>query len=181
MIMGTGVRRRRWTALGLLAALIVGIACGDPGGPGGDGGRPGTGGRPGDRGQDQLATSGRDGAFEFTAISMSCGHTALGKERLIQEAQGEFCVVELTVENIGGSPQALELSAQKAFDAEGDAYDAVDTIEIGALNPDAWDRLINPGNWVTGLLVYDVPADTELVRLELHDSDFSHGVDVAIP
>jgi hypothetical protein len=39
---------------------------------------------------------------------------------------------------------------------------------------------INPGNEVTGTLVFDVPAGVELAALELHDSLFSGGVKVAL-
>lgn len=167
--------------LGLFAALVLGIACGDPVSTRGDGGPAGPGNEAGERRQDRQATSGQDGAFEFTANHMSCDHTSLGVERLVEEAKGRFCVVELTVRNTGESPRAVPLSAQKAFDADGDAYDALDTFTVRTLSPDEWHRPINPGEQVTGVLVYDVPPDTELVRLQLHDSDFSGGVDVAIP
>ena len=37
---------------------------------------------------------------------------------------------------------------------------------------------INPGNGVTGVLVFDIPKDATIARFELHDSAFSGGVSV---
>ena len=39
---------------------------------------------------------------------------------------------------------------------------------------------INPGNRVTGTLIYDVPEGTKLTSIELHDSVFSGGVKVPL-
>ncbi|MGL5824529.1 MAG: DUF4352 domain-containing protein [Nocardioides sp.] len=42
-----------------------------------------------------------------------------------------------------------------------------------------WEE-INPGNTVTGSVFFDVPKGTKLVKVELHDSMFSGGVEVAL-
>ena len=39
---------------------------------------------------------------------------------------------------------------------------------------------INPGNTVKGRVYFDVPKNAKLVKIELHDSMFSGGVDVAL-
>ncbi|GIF48217.1 hypothetical protein Afe04nite_27560 [Asanoa ferruginea] len=41
-------------------------------------------------------------------------------------------------------------------------------------------REINPGNALSGKLVFDVPKGTELAALVLHESIFSAGVKVAL-
>jgi Domain of unknown function (DUF4352) len=39
---------------------------------------------------------------------------------------------------------------------------------------------INPGNSVNGIIVFDIPKDATIVKLELHDSAFSGGVVVNV-
>jgi len=39
---------------------------------------------------------------------------------------------------------------------------------------------INLGNAVEGTIVFDVPADAQIDRTELHDSAFSGGLEVAV-
>jgi hypothetical protein len=39
---------------------------------------------------------------------------------------------------------------------------------------------INPGNAVTGKVVFDIPKGAKLTTLELHDSAFSGGVTVTL-
>lgn len=113
--------------------------------------------------------------------AVECGATEIGEEPSTQTAQGQFCVVTLTVENIGDEPRTLSVLDQKAFDSADREY-AADTSLTGAMeNLETWFTEINPGNSVTGTLVFDVPQDTQLVRLELHDAPFSDGVEVAVP
>jgi hypothetical protein len=167
--------RGKWVIFASVATLLV-IACG--GGNDGDGGGGGdnTGDEPG-----ALSTTGRDGQFEFTVDSVKCGATEIGEEPLTQTAQGQFCTVTLTVENIGDEPRTLSVLDQKAFDGEDREYAADSSLTGAVENPETWFTEINPGNSVTGTLVFDVPQDTELVRLELHDAPFSGGVEVAVP
>ena len=72
-------------------------------------------------------------------------------------------------------------SDQKAYAADGTEYSS-DTAAGLYANKDASTFLneINPGNQITGVLVYDVPKKTKLVKLELHDSMFSGGVTVSL-
>lgn len=39
---------------------------------------------------------------------------------------------------------------------------------------------INPGNTATAKIVFDIPKDGKLLKLELHDSAFSGGVEVSL-
>ncbi|MCH7232871.1 DUF4352 domain-containing protein [Glycomyces sp. L485] len=163
--------RTKWVIFASIAALLA-IACGG----GGDDGDGDTGADP-----EELSTTGRDGQFEFTVDSMECGDTEIGEEPLTETAQGQFCMVTLTVENVGDEPRTLSVLDQKAFDDQDHEYAADESLTGAVENPETWFTEINPGNSVTGTLVFDVPKDTELVRLELHDSAFSDGVEVAVP
>ncbi|MCM4077429.1 DUF4352 domain-containing protein [Paractinoplanes hotanensis] len=123
----------------------------------------------------------RDGKFEFTVKSMDCGKTSVGQSVLAVKAQGTFCIVTMTIKNIGDEAQTFDGASQKAYDAKGTQYS--DDIEAElAVNGDASTFLqqINPGNQVTGKLVYDVPKGTKLTSIELHDSMFSGGVKIPL-
>ena len=123
----------------------------------------------------------RDGNFEFTVNSVDCGAAQVGDEFLSDKAQGQFCLVDVTVKNIGDRPQTFLDTDQNAFDANGNEH-TVDS-EAGVIandNADVWISDINPGNELNGILVFDMPADQDITSLELHDSSFSGGVKVTV-
>jgi hypothetical protein len=128
----------------------------------------------------------RDGNFEFTVKSVKCGVAQVGENEFLREkAQGQFCLATVTVKNVKNEPQTLFDSNQKAF--VGEAEYAVSSEGGLAANMDAngdstsvWLQEINPGNSVTGVFVWDIPAGKKLTKLELHDSAFSGGVTVAL-
>lgn len=125
----------------------------------------------------------RDGKFEFTVQSVECGKTSVGtNEYLTKKAQGQFCLLKLTVKNIGDEKQSLFSSNQKLFNAAGQEYSADDTATMYASSDDAstWLNDINPGNSVSGVIVFDLPKDQTPIRAELHDSAFSGGVKVSL-
>ncbi|MFI1996068.1 DUF4352 domain-containing protein [Actinoplanes sp. NPDC020271] len=123
----------------------------------------------------------RDGKFEFTVTGVKCGVGKIGSDVLGQKAQGQFCLVDVQVKNIGKEAQTFADSVQKAFDAKKVEYSADSGAAIYA-NEDSqvFFTEINPGNTVKGKLVFDVPKGTQLTSIELHDSMFSGGVTVAL-
>ncbi len=124
----------------------------------------------------------RDGKFEFVVKSVDCGKTVLGNnEFLREEAQGEFCILDVSVKNIGDVPQTFSGSDQLVFNEAGQKYNNDLSAEFALdADGDTWLEEINPGNSLTGKIVFDVPKGTELVKAELHDSAFSNGVDVEL-
>lgn len=123
----------------------------------------------------------RDGQFEFTVLGVTCGHEAVGEQWWRREAQGEFCIVELSVRNIGTEARHFADGAQKAKGPEGNTY-AADTgagVIVNGSGDAVW-HVINPGNAITAKIVYDVPPGATLASLELHDSVFSGGVTVEL-
>jgi len=127
-----------------------------------------------------LNTAVRDGKFEFVVTSFSCGHPSIGRF-ITRKPQGQYCVAELTVRNFSQEAQTFADGYQKALSPDGTKFGA-DTGAgvIANENGDAVFNLINPGNQVTTKIVYDIPKDTQIARLELHDSAFSTGVTLAI-
>lgn len=162
----------------LLASLA--LACGGTG-TGGEA----TGGSDGD-GKDakkvaKIGEPARDGKFEFTVKKVKCGVTKVGNDFLNATAQGQFCLVTVHVQNIGKEPRAFSDSNQKAYGADGAEFSTDSSAGLYANeNADTFFNEINPGNEVTGVLVFDIPKKAELTRLELYDSAFSGGVVVAL-
>lgn len=121
----------------------------------------------------------RDGQFEFTVNRVKCGIKRVGGQ-FGEDAQGKFCFVYLTVENIGDQAQAFSGDEQLMFDEQGREFSADTEAQFYLDDGNAIYEEINPGNKVEGIVVFDIPLDARPARLELHDSIFSGGVDVLI-
>ena len=123
----------------------------------------------------------RDGMFEFTVQKVKCGVSKVGNDFLNEKAQGQFCLVTVKVANIGKEPRTFTDSNQKAFGADGAEYatNAVAGMYANEKN-ETFLNEINPGNQVTGVLVFDIPKNATLAKIELHDSAFSGGVTVEL-
>ncbi|KRF47037.1 DUF4352 domain-containing protein [Terrabacter sp. Soil810] len=128
----------------------------------------------------QIGTPVRDGKFEFTVKSVKCGISTVGNEYLNTKAQGQFCAVQLHIENIGDEPQSMFADNQLAFDAKDRKFSADSTASIYDDSSQVLFEEINPGNSVKGKVYFDVPKGAKLTQLELHDSMFSDGVKVAL-
>lgn len=131
----------------------------------------------------KVGETARDGKFEFVVKSIKCGEpsvTAAGGY-LSKTAQGQYCLVDISVKNIGDKQQLFMESDQKLLNASNVEYsaDSVATL-YNSNNSDVFVNEINPGNTVEGTIVYDIPKDQTPVTAELHDSSFSNGVKVTL-
>lgn len=128
----------------------------------------------------KLGEAANDGKFQFTIGSIQCGKTSVGANQyLTKQPQGQFCLLNVSVKNIGDQAQSLLSSNQYLFNANGQKYSADDTATIyNAPNGTGWYNDINPGNSVSGAIVFDIPKDQTPATAELHDSAFSGGVKV---
>lgn len=194
-------KRRKWPwVLGVLVVLIVIIAAVSGGGSesdssssstsGGtaqqgageqksDAGKSGSG-----RGDDAAAlnTPVRDGKFEFVVTGVEKGLSSVGDNPyLTEQAQGQFVVVSMTVQNTSKEPKSFSPSEQKLMDDQGRSFEPSTSAQIalGGSDIPVWDN-INPGNTVDAKVVYDMPKDANPATLELHDSMFSGGVKVRL-
>lgn len=122
----------------------------------------------------------RDGKFEFTVTKVEPGVKEIGDEFLSQGAQGQFVLVHLTVENIGDESQYFDGNNVTAYDAKNREFAADTEAAIYLDDANSFLNEINPGNSVQSVVVFDVPTDVKLSQLELHDSAFSGGVEVAL-
>lgn len=126
----------------------------------------------------------RDGKFEFTVSKVTCGESSVGTNPyLTKQAQGQYCRVSMNIKNIGDKAQGLSSSDQKLIDAQGKQYSADDQATLYAAPEGAsstWFNQINPGNSVSGDIIFDIPKDVTPTTAELHDSPFSGGVKVSL-
>jgi hypothetical protein len=124
--------------------------------------------------------TGRDGKLEFTVVELRCGETELGMWPLTKQAQGQFCLLKLTVTGVGKDAGHVWFGVQKLFDAAGREYKADDFSFVYLDDSRPLTADVNPGNAVTGVLVYDAPAGVRFTRLVVHDSPFSRGTAIAL-
>jgi hypothetical protein len=123
----------------------------------------------------------RDGQFAFVVSAVTCGHTEIVNGILRAQAQGQYCVVEMSVSNTGDEPRHFADGNQKAFGPGGQQFAADTNAGVVANGSGAavW-NVINPGNWVEAKVVFDVPTTVTVAVVELHDSALSGGVRVAV-
>lgn len=171
--------RRWWFVLGIVAALlscccvaaaVITLAWG-PELYGGLRGR--------DRQLVGLDQPARDGDLEFRVRQVRCGLAEVGDPLIRDLAAGQFCVVGLVIRNLGAGPVLFDDSLQIAYGPAGQRF-GVDRRAGLLANADQPTFLgaLNPGNRATGAIVYDIPADSRIVRLRLRHSASSPGVHV---
>jgi Domain of unknown function (DUF4352) len=126
-----------------------------------------------------MGQAGRDGAFEFTVNRIDCGVAQIGDSFINQTAVGQYCLTELTVRNVGNRPATFADGLQRAYAPDGDRYAADSAAGILANSEQQlFQNQINPGNRVTGVVVYDIPRDSRIAALELHESEHTAGLRV---
>jgi hypothetical protein len=120
----------------------------------------------------------RDGGLEFTVDEVTCG---TDDELLGTNPQGQYCVASIAARNVGRTPETFDVMWQRAFAPNGTEFAADEQVSffVNAGNP-SFDRDINPGNHIRAYVVYDIPADNSISRLDLHASDSSRGVEVKV-
>jgi hypothetical protein len=87
----------------------------------------------------------------------------------------------MTVKNVKKEARTFDASSQKGFGADGAQFSADSEASFYANEGhQAFLNEINPGNQVSGTVVFDIPQAAKLTKVELHDSAFSGGVEVAV-
>lgn len=131
----------------------------------------------------KLGEPARDGQFEFVVKSVTCGKPSVTDSSgfATKNAQGQYCLVDLTVKNIGDKQQYFTESDQKLLSPSGQQYSADTTATLYNSNSsDVFLSQINPGNSVQGIIVFDIPKEQSAANAELHDSAFSNGIKVEL-
>jgi hypothetical protein len=134
-------------------------------------------------GIDQLA---RDGKFQFTVTSFSCGVSQITDPNdpySIATPQGQYCLMDLTVKNIANVSQSFEANAQSIYDNSNKeySYDSNGTITANpyTTTDEFWEfPTVNPGISISGIVAFDIPKTVTPTYAILHDSIASDGVRV---
>jgi hypothetical protein len=122
-----------------------------------------------------------DGNFAFAVTDVKCGVDHIGGDVLGKDAQGQYCLVSVKIRNDGkesaytfGDDQVLYDNQDRKFSADTSAMIYLPEKES------PWLTEINPGNQISGTIVYDVPKDAVLDHIEFHESAYSTGVSVSV-
>ncbi|MFW6640886.1 DUF4352 domain-containing protein [Nocardiopsis algeriensis] len=86
----------------------------------------------------------------------------------VQQPQGEFRVVDLTVENTGQESTTFDSTAVSLVDTEGNTHSA-------SFSGDMFLEQINPGNQLNGTAAFDVPEGTEVESVQIEDTSSFEG------
>lgn len=124
-----------------------------------------------------------DGKFQFTVTAIKCGQPSVSSPDgyITKTAQGQYCILNVTANNIGDQSQTLDSTSQYLYDSSNKKYssDSEATIDISPTD-NTFFNPINPGNTVNGTIVFDIPKGVTPTTAELHDSAFSGGVKVSL-
>jgi hypothetical protein len=128
-----------------------------------------------------IGTKVRDGKLEFVVTDVQHpGKTLAGKVGEILTAHGAFVIVVVNVSNVGQQDQTPSCSCQILMNDKGQRFQPSSAI-LRTKEALKFVRLIKPGETVNGvLLLFDVAPGTNIVKIELHDSPLSPGVDVRL-
>jgi hypothetical protein len=125
-----------------------------------------------------IGSTAADGKFAFAVWKVDCTKKTVGGALGTSTAQGHYCILTLSVKNIGKEAQTIFSSNMKLIDDQGREFKTDDMAQMNAGQTDLWLKEINPGNQLDGKLYFDVPTDAKIVSAELHDSAFSGGVKI---
>lgn len=125
-----------------------------------------------------------DGKLQFTITEFACGKTQVTQpdnSYVSSQAEGQFCVTNLTVKNISNVSQSFDISNQYIYDASNKQYSyslvaSIDANPSDSQFPGLED--VNPGITVSGIIIFDIPKNITPVYAILRDYEASNGVRV---
>lgn len=122
-----------------------------------------------------------DGTFQFVVRQISCGTETIGNDFFSLQAQGQYCLIDLQVTNIGTETAQIDDSRQYLYDDDGNEYRVLGEARFyrWGSGENLWAE-INPDDTVAGSLVYDVPWGFQPGTMRLQDSFLSPGVTVQL-
>ena len=126
----------------------------------------------------------RSGSFSFTVTRVECVGQEVGTPPATREAQGRFCLLHLSLHNVGDQPATYSGSDQLVADTSAKRY-SPGTMDAGPppppLVPGAGDKEItdvrlNPGSEADGVLIFDMPVAAKPAEFEFHAGPRTIGV-----
>ena len=122
-----------------------------------------------------------EGTLSVSVTKTECGVTSVGPPDLPLPAEGEFCLVSLTVQNTGKEERLLDPGAQRAVDLLGRSHKVAEqaAVFVNDQDPSLLDE-IPPGTIRQGVVPFDVPKGARLAAFMLHQAPWSTGVRVPL-
>jgi serine/threonine protein kinase len=117
----------------------------------------------------------RDGGLAFTLTAMHCGDTDVGDWPVRKHAKGQFCLLDMKVTNIGKRTGWVFMGSQRLIDAAGNEYPADEWAWVYYPGSRAFTSTLDPDRTANGTLVFDIPPDTHVTKLIVHDTPLSAG------
>ena len=125
----------------------------------------------------------QDGDLVFTAVSTETA-AALGGTYTRRQAQGQFLVVTLKIENKGKETKTVDSSMITLTDNQGRKFDrSIEGQTAKGLSQgkvDLFLQQVQPGLSVTGDIVFDIPKDAEGLKLVVKESIFGKGKEISL-
>jgi len=124
--------------------------------------------------------SARDGSLSVTVNQVRCGVRRIGQGLRARTARGQFCLIFLTVVNVGERRSALSFVGQRLVDDDGGRFGPDLRARTVVPGGEAVWRQLDPGERTAGTIVFELPANARPVRLILNDapSGGSSGMDL---
>ncbi len=67
----------------------------------------------------EMGKAAKDGKFQFTVTDLKCGLDSVGPADFGQKAQGQFCLVSVTIKNVGTTAEVFSDISQKVLRRQG--------------------------------------------------------------
>lgn len=178
----------KWGLIAIVAIIVIGAISG--GGKSENSGQQNTGSEQTANSETkevvQLAKVGetvtdKDLAFTVTSIDKA---SSLGNQYMNKDAQGEFYVVTLKIENVGKETKTVDSSMLQVTDSQDRKFDrSIDGQTAKGLSEgqvDLFLQQVQPGLSVTGTAVFDLPKDVQEPKLLVKGSMFSSGREISL-
>jgi hypothetical protein len=113
------------------------------------------------------------GDFEYNVSGIECGVESIGPDGFGEEPQGQFCIVSLSVTNVGDSAETFFTDNVVLLNDAGQEYSADDVASLYIEGNDTFLTEVNPGNTLEGSVAFDIPADATPAQVQLSGGLFS--------
>jgi hypothetical protein len=123
----------------------------------------------------------RDGSLEFNVRAVLCGQDTVGNGVFYRSAAGDYCIVTVTVRNVGDQPVTLSSTPQQVTTTDGQKADVDWAASVAATSGSpAVNQPIPPQGQLETIMAFDVPEDGIVKALTLHGGENTPGVTVSI-
>lgn len=138
--------------------------------------------------QSHLGEELQGGPFRFKVTQAECVGREVGAPPETRVAQGRFCLVYLTLRNVGDRPEVYSASLQLVSDSSAKRYfpgvmepgPPLPPLVTGSGAKEIVNVRLNPGAETQGVLIFDMPVAAKPAEFEFHHRPRAIGVKVRL-